>query len=374
MVEPGPFLSVIVPAHNGSGVLPRCLSALAASDLRRREWELIVVDDVSTDDTPRVAARWADVVVRLGGKPHGPAFARNRGFEVSRGRVLVFVDADVCVHPDTLGRFAALFRAEPEVSAVFGSYDLHPAAPGVVSQYRNLLHAYVHHRNAGEAETFWAGCGAIRRAPFAEVGMFDEWQYAQPQIEDVEIGRRLRRHGHRILLRPEIQATHLKRWTFRNVVATDFGSRGVPWMRLLLREGPASAHTLNLRATEKLCTGLVGAALLAVIGSPWTTPWLLAFAAAALATVLLINRGFYGLLIRHRGGSFAAAVIPMHLLYYLLNGVSVLWGSLLHQLFGEPQPSAETSARSQMGIETWPPIPSRPRSGGPDGPAQRTGG
>src|SRR6185436_15848936 len=101
-----PYLSVIVPAHNSVAVLDRCLTALASSGLPRESWELIVVDDGSTDATELVAARYADVAVRLAGNPHGPAYARNRGAEASRGEVLVFVDADVVVHPDTLARIA----------------------------------------------------------------------------------------------------------------------------------------------------------------------------------------------------------------------------------------------------------------------------
>jgi glycosyltransferase involved in cell wall biosynthesis len=139
------------------------MDALAASDLPREFWELIVVDDASTDGTAGLAAGYADAVIRLTGRPSGPSYARNRGAEVARGEVLVFVDADVCVHRDTLRRFAWVFVDEPGVDAAFGSYDDQPPAPGLVSQYRNLLHHHIHQQSAGEAETFWAGCGAVRR-------------------------------------------------------------------------------------------------------------------------------------------------------------------------------------------------------------------
>ena len=55
------------------------------------------------------------------------------------------------------------FAADPTLSALFGAYDDLPAAPGIVSNFRNLLHHHVHHRNAGPAETFWTGLGAVRR-------------------------------------------------------------------------------------------------------------------------------------------------------------------------------------------------------------------
>jgi len=205
MVTPDrPLLSVVVPAHNGTKVLPLSLPALAASDLPRACWELIVVDDASGDATAEMAASYADLVVRLAGAPHGPAYARNRGVEVARGDVVAFIDADVVVHPDTLRRIAWQFANDPELGAVFGSYDDRPPSPGLVSQYRNLLHHYHHQENPGEAETFWAGCGAVRTSVFREAGMFDEWHYRRPSIEDIELGHRIRRLDRRILLRPEI--------------------------------------------------------------------------------------------------------------------------------------------------------------------------
>jgi GT2 family glycosyltransferase len=356
-----PFLSVVVPAHQGAGVLPQALQALRASDLCGECWELIVVDDASTDRTALVAAQFADTVVRLAGNRHGPAYARNRGVEASRGDVIVFVDADVCVHRDTLRRFATLFAERPEISAAFGSYDTRPTGSGLVSQYRNLLHHYVHLRGAGEAETFWAGCGAIRHAVFASVGGFDEWHYVRPQIEDIELGRRVRLAGHRIVLDPKIQSTHLKRWTLRDVLTTDLARRGVPWMWLMIQEGRSATSTLSVRSPERWCTALMWAAVLGALGAVlWPTRVPLAGAGAAAALVLLLNHGFYRFLKRERGLAFALAVVPLHGLYYLSNGVSVFGGWLLHTLFGEPQLPASAAALAGLDLKTWPPAPARP--------------
>src|SRR5690606_9158122 len=196
-------------------------------------------------------------VLRLPDRPRGPAYARNRGCEISRGDVVVFVDADVCVHPDVLARYAELFSQAPELSAAFGSYDACPTASDRVSQFRNLLHHFVHQSNPGEAETFWSGCGAVTRAALIDVDMFDEWHYTRPQIEDIDLGRRLRSRGHRIVLRPEIQCTHLRRWSLRTMVRADFGSRGVPWMRILLQERIlAEFNVLNVTGKERLCVTL----------------------------------------------------------------------------------------------------------------------
>lgn len=360
-----PTLSVIVPAHNAARYLERALAALRDSSLADVPWEMIVVDDASTDTTSLVAARFADVVVQLRGTPNGPAYARNRGVEASSGDVLVFVDADVLVHPDALQRFVNAFRNGGHVAAVFGSYDSRPEDPGVVSRYRNLLHHYVHHRNAGNAETFWAGLGAMRRQAFLDAGMYDEWHYARPQIEDIELGRRLRRAGHRILLDPEIQGTHLKRWTLGGMLTTDLKSRGVPWMWLLLREGPSpSAHTLNLRPREKWCTALVGVGVVAAaVGALWGLTAVMWAGLAALALALALNIGFVAFVTRAAGLRVGVATLGLHLLYYLNNVVSGTLGRLAYELFGEPQPPPSRAALASLGTATWPPQPRVPSTG-----------
>lgn len=358
-----PLLSVIVPAHNATGVLPRSLGALRNSDLPRDRWELIVVDDGSADDTSLIAARYADTVVTLPGKAHGPAYARNRGFEVSRGDIIFFIDADCVAHTDTLSRIMALLEAHADLGAAFGSYDNKPPATGVISQYRNLIHHYVHHRNAGEVETFWAGAGAIRREVFAEAGMYDEWHYSRPQIEDIELGGRIRRLGRRIVLDPSIQVTHLKKWTFGAVVRTDLRDRGIPWARLLMHRGAVmSTRTLNLRWTEKVNTVLVWVAALLVLSAPilrsLTPLW---WAAGCVAVVIALNLPLWSFFARTRGPGFAILVMPAHLMYYLLNGVSFGVGLLLQNLIGPPLPDPTTSAYAEVGVQRWPPIPTKNR-------------
>jgi glycosyltransferase involved in cell wall biosynthesis len=324
----GIALSVIAPVLNGAALLPQCLGSITASDFPRSRWELIVVDDASTDDSAVVAARYADKVVVLQGKPRGPAYARNRGADVARGRWLVFVDADVRLHTDALRLMNELLEQQPDLGAAFGAYDPAPPASGLVSQYRNLLHHYVHTREEGDAETFWAGLGAVQAVAFRRVGGFDAQRYSRPQIEDIELGHRLRAHGYRIMLRPEIQATHLKQWTLRGMIITDVRDRGIPWMRLL-RQRPALSGTLNLRPAEKAYTALAalaGVSLLAALLSR-DRSWLV-LAVTSVSVILGGNLPLFAWLARERGWWFAFRIIPLRLLYYVLNVVSVVLGLL----------------------------------------------
>jgi GT2 family glycosyltransferase len=257
----------------------------------------------------------------------GPAAARNLGAAATRADVIVFVDSDVEVHPDALGRTAERFAADLGLDAVFGAYDDDPADPGLTSRYRNLLHHHVHAGAAGEAETFWAGLGAIRREAFEAAGGFDAESYPEPSIEDIELGVRLRRRGARIVLDPGIRGRHLKAWTPRTMVATDFRRRGVPWARLLLRHGGDST-ALNLgwrrRASAAAAVALLGSLL---ARRPRLT-------AAALLANLLLDRDLYALLARRGGPRLLIAGVGLHQLHQLSAAASLPVALALHATDG----------------------------------------
>ena len=312
-------VSIIVPVYNSRRELAQCLSALKA--FPGCDSEIIVVDDASTDDTAVVAAGMGVHPLRLTTNS-GPAAARNHGARHARGHILFFVDADVVLAPASLDRVERTFREQPDLAAVFGSYDAKPEAPGIISQYRNLLHHFVHQNGKREASTFWAGCGAIRRSIFEKLGGFDEKRFRKPSIEDIELGYRLRRAGYRILLDKSLQATHLKKWTLRSVIRTDIVCRAFPWARLILESKKAPAD-LNLKWGQRLSGALVMLLCLFVpLGLFWVES--LAISAIVLVVVIALNRDLYLFFCRQRGFWFAAACIPLHLLYYLYSGLSYL--------------------------------------------------
>jgi glycosyltransferase involved in cell wall biosynthesis len=322
----------VIPVLDGGRDFERCLRRLR--DTRGVGYELIVVDDGSTDDSAALAAS-AGARVLSNRTPQGPASARNRGALAATAEVVFFLDSDVAVHPDALARALARFEADPGLTALFGSYDDEPPAPGLVSRFRNLLHHFIHQQgrfvdDARPARTFWTGCGAIRRRAFLDAGGFDPRLYARPAIEDIEFGYRLTRSGHRVVLARDVLGTHLKRWTIASVVKTDIFQRGVPWM-LLMKRQRVTETDLNVRPEQKVCVALTGLAVLALLAAPWL-PWLLGFVAAVPAAVVALNRSFYGFLARKRGLAFAAGSVPLHLLYYGCCGVSVVLALALWHL------------------------------------------
>jgi len=318
--EPPVRISIIIPVYNSSRDLSECLAALQSLPFPGSE--IIVVDDGSTDDPSSVANRMGARFFKMG-QNSGPAAARNYGGRQAQGEILFFVDADVVVRPETVSHVVRFFDEHPDVAAVFGSYDTFPRAGGIVSQYRNLLHHFVHQDGNPEASTFWAGCGAIRRSVFEGIGGFDEKRFPRSSIEDIEMGQRLRQAGHRIFLDKTLQATHLKRWTLQSVIRTDIFCRAIPWTRLIL-ENDHIVNDLNLKWGQRLSGGLVMLALFFIPFAAIRLEWLGLSAAALLGTIFL-NRDLYAFFLRKRGIFFALACIPLHLLYYLYSMLSYVY-------------------------------------------------
>lgn len=283
-----PTLSAVVPATDRPTSLARCVEAIRAANDPPEE--VVVVDE-------------CDLA--------GPAAARNDGARRATGDVLVFVDADVLPHPDAFERIRSTFESSPDLVAVFGSYDDAPEADGTVSTFRNLLHHHVHQQSAGPASTFWAGLGAVRRKAFFEAGGFDSERYRTASIEDIELGARLAPLG-AIRLDPHLLGTHLKSWTLRSMIATDFSRRGLPWATLVLR-ARSDTQTLNLgwlhRLSALACLAFAAAVPARRVG----------VACWSAATFVALNRSFYALLLRRRGAGVASAGVPLHALHHAVG-------------------------------------------------------
>jgi glycosyltransferase involved in cell wall biosynthesis len=247
-----PTISVVIPAYNAARFLEVCLAHLDRSTLS--PLECLVVDDGSTDDGALVAARHGATVLSTG-RRLGPAHARNVGALHARGDVLFFIDADVCVQPDSVQKVAESFAADPSLDALIGSYDDAPESSDFLSQYKNLMHSFVHHHGRRRASTFWSGCGAIRREVLLEHSGFDE-SYDRPAIEDIELGYRLVRGGRKVELDPSLTVKHLKRWTFWGLLKSDVFDRGVPWTELILRDR-CMPNDLNLHLSQRVSVALV---------------------------------------------------------------------------------------------------------------------
>ena len=320
-MRPTMRISVIVPVRDGGDAFRACLASLAACEPPAHE--LIVVVDGADGGSAALASAAGANVVQLASAV-GPARARNIGAASASGDVLLFVDADVVVPPALIGRVAAYLQSAPDMAAVIGSYDAAPADPGFLSQYRNLLHHYVHQTGREDASTFWCGCGAIRRAVFLDADGFNGG-FSDPSIEDIEFGYRLRRAGFRIRLAKDLQVTHLKRWTPLLLLRTDIFARAVPWTRLII-QSRTLPNDLNVSTRSRASVALVFALTVALAAAPWVRGGGAVAILAALG-LMAANTGFYGFLWRVRGPVFTLAALPWHWMYYACAGLGFMIGT-----------------------------------------------
>jgi len=309
-MPPTDGFSLIITAHRGGPMLQACLDSAAKLDPPPREL-ILAIDGAD----PAVLDAAKSPVFKVLTHPDRPGVSatRNAAARAAVGKSLVFADSDVLLRPDHIACLAQAFTDHPGAAAVIGSYDDQPAAPGLVSRYRNLLHHDTHQHGSPDAQTFWAGCGAVHRAAFEEVGGFDE-SYRLPSVEDIELGYRLRQAGHHIRLVPSWQVKHLKQWTFRDLIFNDIGRRAIPWTRLLIRERRLD-NDLNIDHRARLSALLVSTGLAGVIvGLVWRPA--LIIGALSLAAATAINWLFYRFLASRGGWLFATASIPLHWLYF----------------------------------------------------------
>jgi len=349
-------VSIVVPVHNAGDSLAACLEHIRK--LSPAPAECLVVDDGSTDASRAIAQRAGFKLISTGGRK-GPATARNLGARAARGDIVLFLDADVLVASDAVARIQAHFAENPRLDGVSGSYDEQPGYPSFLSQYRNLLHCYIHQSSRPDTCTLWSACGAVRRQAFLEQGGFRE-SYRKPCVEDIDLGFRLHQAGRKLLLDRQLQVKHLKRWGFWQMVKTDLLDRAVPWTLLILRQRSMPAD-LNLRWEHRLSVLVVGLGVAAVAlqavsavangVAPSTWPhWLGGGAMAALLLVAL-NRGFYRFLLSRKGFWFALRCFPLHCLHFLSGGLGFALGLALYpfQKHSEARCCAEERERVQAG-------------------------
>jgi len=111
------LVSVVIPCYNDARFLPRALKSVFTQT--HREWEILLVDDGSTDDTPRIAAACGDRIRYFRRENRGAGAARNLGIGEARGEFVAFLDADDIWYPPKLELQLELFSRRPELGLVY---------------------------------------------------------------------------------------------------------------------------------------------------------------------------------------------------------------------------------------------------------------
>jgi GT2 family glycosyltransferase len=237
------------------------------------------------------------------------------------------VDADVTVPHKIIRQFSRAFTYDTELTAAFGSYDDSPSEKNFLSQYKNLLHHYVHQNANEKASTFWTGSGAIRREVFNKIGGFDEEFTC---IEDIELGYRLRSAGYNIQLLKHIEVKHLKRWGFRSLLKTDFFCRALPWTDLILNAGSFPDEP-SVNRSGRASVILAYLIPLMFFATFWYR-WLFLPAILLISGLIALNWDLFCFFYYKRGLIFTIKTVFWHWFYFFYSGLAFCIGLVKHSL------------------------------------------
>ncbi len=208
--------SIIIPAHNSETTITGCINSILQSKFSQ-QYELILVDDASTDKTALLAKNLSAKVISYE-KCLGPAAARNRGAQEASGNILVFIDADILLFEDTLQKIDWFLTEKKDFSALSCNLDPRCAMSDGLSRYKHLYLCYYLSKQPQEVSWTFSSTLAIQKEAFQAAGGFNP---ASRHLEDTLLGRKLTQKGFRLAFAGQIPVQHLRRYTFRQFFNTE---------------------------------------------------------------------------------------------------------------------------------------------------------
>ena len=234
-------ISIIIPAYNEEDYLPACLDAVM-QHVAGQALEVIVVDNNSTDGTRAVVERYPQVKYVF--EPvKGITRARQRGFLTATGDILAYLDADTRPPAGWIDQIFAQFSARRNLACLSGPYSFYD-----ISAFRNAM-------SSGWFRAAWplytltgymmvGGNFAIRRDVLDKMGGFDS--SIEFYGEDVDIGKRAKKHGKVLFLHSFVMPTSGRRMTKQGFARTA-GIYFVNYLSIMFRGKPSHTDYLDVR-------------------------------------------------------------------------------------------------------------------------------
>jgi glycosyltransferase involved in cell wall biosynthesis len=311
------MLSIIIPSFNAEKTLGPLLGSIGRSDFK--DYEVIVVDDCSSDNTEAVFKCYPVKSIKLPVNS-GSAAARNKGAELAQGDILVFFDADIEIEPDTLGKIAGSFEKNPDIKVLVGTYSDEPVNKGDFPRFKALWFASLFDSKAVYTDSLEGFCTAIHKEVFKEVGGFNPF-FKNSSAEDYELGCRLRRK-YKIHFAADIKVRHNFPGFFKN--AACFFRRAYDFMPFFLgQERQHRGSTFNRDGLASIC------ALLSFTVLPFI---FLGFTAAKIlflllfAAFVLVGSKFIKLAFVKEGAFFGISAVAIYYINSIILGIAIVLG------------------------------------------------
>ncbi len=317
------YLSVVIPAHNSRDTIEDCLKSIKNSVYK--DYELLVVDDASSDNTPEIAGKYADKIIRLENN-QGRAMARNIGIKAANGKVVVNIDSDIVINPDTLKIIADFLSKHSSVYAVTGLLSKYTPRKNFLSDYKNLYMYYTFSSLPGRVDFLFGSVCAFRNRDLLFYS--PEFKYGV----DTELGQRIFNAGGDIAFLRELEVTHLKKYNISSFVKKEFLTPFF-WADILLRyknkrnshSGKVVfAHALKSQVVSLIIGYFIFVGILGKLIFRYSLLWVIPL----FFIWAIINYSFFLFIYHQRGGIFAIKSAVITLVDTLIKGLGVVFGML----------------------------------------------
>lgn len=225
--------SVIIPAYNSEATIAFCLESILNQSLPKEDYEVILVDDGSTDDTRKVAENFPIRVIQQ--ENHGPAAARNNGATQANGDILIFTDSDCELDFNFIENIIAPFGRDSNIVGVQGSYKTRQKE--FVAQFTQVEIETRYQKMARNKYTDFIGtyAAAYRTDVFRHYGGFDTG-FTVASGEDTEFSYKLHRNNKKMVFERRAFVYHQHPSNLREYLRMKF-FRGY-WRIRLYRKHP----------------------------------------------------------------------------------------------------------------------------------------
>lgn len=320
-----PELSIVVPVYNGASTLNRTLASLFRSVVDAR-FEVIVVDDGSSDNTAEIAKNYSLVLLK-NERNMGVAYSRNRGARKAHGAIVLFCDADVVFAADTLQKVVDEFKRNPELEILNLGLSTRSLQAGWLPSYLAFKAGFdylsLRRDKVNRVKTTYIQSLAVA----FKANCFREYEFdpafKAPGGEEYELGHRISTE-HTIWLYPSIQVDHdTKDWRRRLTANFVRSARWAPlfFARRCRFEGATGVATPRRAASSALST-----VTLTALALSWAHGFFAALAAAALLAKLLVARDFYTALSQQYGRKTATFGFFFEIIYESAFAAGFAWG------------------------------------------------
>jgi len=318
-------LSVIIPAYDAQATLTECLKSIRESDLK--DYELIVIDDGSQDKTLNIAKSFADHVI-VHRDNIGRSEARNSGIRQSTGEILLFIDSDIVVLPDTLSKVATFFNQHPEFDALSGRLSREHPHKNFFSQYKNLYMHYIFGLLPTRINFLYGSVHAIQRSSLSAYGM--DVRVA----DDTALGQEMAIDGKKIYFDKSLEVVHLKSYGFKSIIRNDFR---IPfdWTKIFIRykgwkqlgkNKTGYAHSPK----EQLFSIILMPFMALLFFGMLLSKWIASIAVILVLVWVYFNRDFHIYLFKERGIWFGLRSISFTFLDQFIMMCGICTGIILN--------------------------------------------